>query len=66
MQKIVRVKDVINELGVSKSTASRMIKKVIKHFNLDTNRLPVQGSVPENLFNEYFQFNIVKGDKKWK
>lgn len=60
MQKIIRVKQIAEELDVSKSTACRMVKQVNDFFGIDPKRLPVEGSCPEWAFNEYFQLDPEK------
>ncbi|MBR0418320.1 MAG: hypothetical protein IJI66_04060 [Erysipelotrichaceae bacterium] len=55
MESIIRVKDVVTGMNVSKSTASRMVKEVIQYYGLDPKRMPIEGSCPEWAFNDYFQ-----------
>ena len=60
MEKILRVKDVSEQLNVSKATATRLIKRVVDAYKLDPSRMPIKGSVPAKIFIEFYQLDCSK------
>ncbi|RHN00857.1 hypothetical protein [Dielma fastidiosa] len=60
-----RIKDLQYILGVSKSRAAEIIKRIQKYYELDENKLPTKASIPVTLFNDYYDFSdkLKKGKK---
>lgn len=60
-----RSSDIQKLLGVSQPTASRIINKLKREYDIDEKRLPVSCCVPASILHDYYDFSdkLKKGNK---